>query len=97
DRPRVAQILRNSGKTRVPITMSQMLAFAGNLLQVENKLGRRFLVMSTQAYRSLHPDQLEKLRAFNPIIHASLDTIERNGGGSARCMIAEVFLPKHAD
>lgn len=93
DRPRITQILRNSGKTQVPITMAQMRAFAGNLLQVENKQGKRFLVMSTQAYRSLRPDQLQKLTAFNPIIHASLETIERNGGGSARCMIAEIFLP----
>jgi len=96
DRPLVTGMLENSGKILMPITMAQMKAFAGNMLQVENRQGKRFLVMSTQAYRSLRPDQLENLELFNPIIHASLDTIERNGGGSARCMIAEVFLPQRS-
>ncbi|MFC7523400.1 citrulline utilization hydrolase CtlX [Parapedobacter sp. GCM10030251] len=96
DRPRVARMLENSGKTQVPITMSQMQAFAGNMLQIENKQGKRFLVMSTRAYRSLRPEQLEKLTKFNSLIHMPLDTIERNGGGSARCMMAEVYLPLNA-
>ncbi len=96
DRPLVIRMLENSGKIQVPITMPQMNAFAGNMLQIENRQGKQLLVMSTQAYRSLGTDQLEQLESFNPIIHAPLDTIERNGGGSARCMMAEVFLPGHS-
>jgi len=96
DRSSVSQILETSGKIQIPISMRQMKAFAGNMLQVKNRPGKRFLIMSTQAYRSLHTEQLEQLTAFNPILHTSLDTIERNGGGSARCMIAEVFLPERA-
>ena len=69
-----------------------MAQFAGNMLQVHNKTGQKFLVMSTQAYRSLTPEQVDAIEKYNPIIHSSLDTIERNGGGSARCMMAEVFL-----
>jgi len=96
DRPLVSGMLENSGKTTILISKLQMKAFAGNMLQVENRYGKRFLVMSTRAYHSLDPKQLEQLKSFNPIIHASLDTIERNGGGSARCMMAEIFLPEHS-
>ena len=96
DRPLVSGMLENSGKTTIPISKLQMKAFAGNMLQVENRYGKRFLVMSTRACHSLYPKQLEQLKSFNPIIHASLDTIERNGGGSARCMMAEIFLPEHS-
>ena len=63
------------------------------MLQVHDGQGKKYLVMSTQAYRSLTDDQVKKLETFNEIIHSSLDTIERNGGGSARCMMAEVHLP----
>ena len=67
--------------------------FAGNMLQVHNTRDEKLLVMSTQAYQSLHKDQIEKLTSYNRIIHAPLATIETNGGGSARCMMAEVHLP----
>jgi hypothetical protein len=50
--------------------------------------------MSTQAFESLNPKQIKKLKTYNPIIHAELESIETNGGGSARCMIAEVHLPE---
>ncbi|SEL05704.1 citrulline utilization hydrolase CtlX [Parapedobacter koreensis] len=93
DRTVVVEALEGSGKAILPITSAQMDAFAGNMLQVENREGERYLIMSSRAYEALRPDQVERLVAFNPIIHAPLDTIERHGGGSARCMIAEVFLP----
>jgi hypothetical protein len=64
------------------------------MLQVENSSGQQFLVMSSQAYHSLTPGQVASLEAYNPIIHSDLTTIETNGGGSARCMMAEVFLPE---
>jgi hypothetical protein len=66
--------------------------FAGNMLQVNNYERKKFLVMSSQAYASLNDEQLKKLSGYNEIIHSSLDTIETNGGGSARCMMAEVHL-----
>jgi hypothetical protein len=68
--------------------------FAGNMLQVHNAQHEKLLVMSTQAYLSLTPEQIEKLQSYNRIIHSSLTTIETNGGGSARCMMAEVHLPE---
>ena len=67
--------------------------FAGNMLQVDSKEGEKLLVMSSQAYESLATDQLGELLEFNRIIHSPLATIEKNGGGSARCMMAEVHLP----
>ena len=70
------------------------MSFAGNMLQVRNTSGQTFLVMSTQAYQSLTNAQIEILQKHNRIIHSSLNTIETVGGGSARCMMAEVFLLK---
>jgi hypothetical protein len=93
ERKEVVDTLTNSGKEIIEISYSQMNRFAGNMLQVENKQGQQFLVMSSQAYHSLNPEQVAKLETYNPIIHSDLTTIETNGGGSARCMMAEVFLP----
>ena len=84
--------IRSTGKAIVPITLDQMNQFAGNMLQVQNTLGERLLVMSTQAYASLRPEQVSELSAFNHLLHAPLTTIETNGGGSARCMMAEIHL-----
>lgn len=92
------ELLRNtidqSGKELIPITLEQMNRFAGNMLQVASIPGETLLVMSTQAYHSLTPEQVNRLRSYNRIIHAPLRTIETNGGGSARCMMAEVFLER---
>lgn len=89
----VRSVILASGKEILEIDLDQMNHFAGNMLQIANPDGEKLLVMSTQAFRSLHPDQVEKLSSFNRILHASLDTIEANGGGSARCMMAEVHNP----
>lgn len=91
---KVKTAIKKSEKELIPITFNQMNHFAGNMLQLKNGDDIKFLVMSTQAYESLTPEQVEKLEAYNKIIHSSLDTIERNGGGSARCMMAEVHLPE---
>jgi hypothetical protein len=93
ERKQVLHTLTASGKEIVEISYEQMNHFAGNMLQVENKEGKQFLVMSSQAYRSLSKEQVAQLEHYNPILHAELTTIETNGGGSARCMMAEVFLP----
>lgn len=81
-----------SGKEIVAISLEQMNHFAGNMLQLENKLKEKILVMSTSAWQALDKDQKEKLGQFNRIVHASLQNIESNGGGSARCMIAEMHV-----
>lgn len=88
----VVQTIENSSKEIIPINLEQMNHFAGNMLQVKNADGQHFLVMSSQAFHSLRKEQLKKLEQYNEIIHAPLDSIEKNGGGSARCMIAEVFM-----
>ncbi len=86
----VAGTIEATGKEIIPITLEQMNHFAGNMLQVENADREKFLVMSTAAYQSLTKEQVDKLSVNNQVIHSSLHTIETNGGGSARCMIAEV-------
>ncbi len=88
----VSDVILRSGKEIIPISLKQMNHFAGNMLQVENTQREKLLVMSTQAYDSLSEEQIEKLKSFNRIIHSPINTIETNGGGSARCMMAEIFL-----
>ena len=91
ERRRLEQALLDSGKAIIETTEAQKGLFAGNMLQV---MGHEpLLVMSTSAFNSLTVHQVEKIQAYNPILHSSLDTIEACGGGSARCMMAEVFLP----
>ncbi len=88
----VTDTIVKTGKEIVPITTKQMNQFAGNMLQVENAILEKFLVMSTTAYQALTREQVGKLSSYNNLLHSSLQTIETNGGGSARCMIAEVHL-----
>lgn len=93
ERDNVFDTINDSGKKILEISYKQMNQFAGNMLQVENQSGQRYLVMSSQAYNALNHRQIQELESYNPIIHSDLTTIETNGGGSARCMMAEVFLP----
>ena len=93
ERAAVVNRITESGKAIISISLSQMNHFAGNMLQVASAKGEKLLVMSTQAYESLTPAQINELNRYNPILHASLQAIETNGGGSARCMLAEVHLP----
>jgi hypothetical protein len=76
----------------VDITYQQLLQFAGNMLLVKNRDGAKFWVLSEQAFHSLTPFQKKQLEKDGAFIHAPLNTIEKIGGGSARCMMAEVFL-----
>ncbi|HVS96822.1 MAG TPA: arginine deiminase-related protein [Puia sp.] len=92
ERTRLTDTIRASDKTIIPITLDQMSHFAGNMLQVHNRRGEKLLVMSSQAFESLDPEQILQLTSFNRILHAPLTTIETNGGGSARCMLAEIHL-----
>ncbi len=88
----LARSFAKAGKKIIPITLDQMNQFAGNMLQVRNDKGEKLLIMSTQAYTSLRPEQVHQLSAYNRILHSPLNTIETAGGGSARCMLAEIYL-----
>jgi hypothetical protein len=94
DKSEVIATINGTEKEVILITLDQMAHFAGNMLQVKNTKGEELLIMSTQAYNSLTASQLESLENYNRIIHADLTTIETNGGGSARCMLAEIFAQK---
>ena len=94
ERKMVLQKLKESGKEIILITEEQVNNFAGNMLQVRGANDERFLIMSDAAYNVLTQDQIAKIEKHCKILHACLDIIEACGGGSARCMMAEVFLPK---
>ncbi|MEO1437643.1 MAG: arginine deiminase-related protein, partial [Bacteroidota bacterium] len=81
-------------KTIVEISFEQMEHFAGNMLQVSNEAGEGVLVMSEQAYQSLSTDQIQTLEGHSKLLYSPIETIEKYGGGSARCMMAEVFKPR---
>jgi len=91
EKKEVFDAFEESGKKVVEISAAQMHAFAGNMLQVQNAEGTKFLVMSETALNSLDQGQVKTLTAFNRIIAPSVTTIEKYGGGSVRCMMAEVF------
>lgn len=90
----VIETLNDTKKEIIEINFDQMNRFAGNMLQVQNTNGDRYLVMSSQAYNNLTSEQIMRIENYNPILHSDITTIETNGGGSARCMMAEVFLPE---
>ncbi len=92
ERDTVIKTLQDTKKEIIEISFDQMNRFAGNMLQVQNIKGDRYLVMSSQAYNSLTTEQIKHIEAYHPILHSDITTIETNGGGSARCMMAEVFL-----
>jgi len=88
----VEETILSSDKEIIRISLGQMNQFAGNMLQLENDRREKILVMSTAAWSSLLPEQKENLLRYNRVVHSSLQNIESNGGGSARCMIAEIHL-----
>lgn len=94
ERENVQKVIKSTNKKIIEISEEQMQQFAGNMLQVQNTDGKKFLVMSETAYKSLTPEQVQRIENYCEIIYSDLNTIETNGGGSARCMLAEVFLPK---
>jgi len=94
ERKNVLKHLKEDGKKVIEISEEQVDSFAGNMLQVRGKDNELFLVMSQAAHDSLTTSQIAQINNHCKIISSSLDTIEACGGGSARCMMAEVFLPK---
>lgn len=96
EREQVRNTLESCRKEIIEISMDQLYRFAGNMLQIRNVRREILLVMSAQAYQALLPDQLRQLEKHTRVMSSDLQTIERNGGGSARCMIAEIHLPLKA-
>ena len=94
ERQLLEQQFEATHKEVVAITLEQMNAFAGNMLQVRNTAGQSLLVMSSTAYHALRPEQISTLERHTQLLHSPIQTIETYGGGSARCMMGEVFLPK---
>lgn len=90
----VVESLQDDNKEIIKISEEQMHEFAGNMLQVRGAFDKKFLVMSSRAYRSLKQEQISAIEKHCEILHSELEVIEICGGGSARCMMAEVFLPK---
>ena len=94
ERKMVIDSLKGDDKEVIYLTEDQVNNFAGNMLEVKGANDRRYLVMSSAAYKSLTKKQIAQLEEHVTILSCSLDTIEACGGGSARCMMAEIFLPK---
>ncbi len=91
ERQMLIESLEKSGKKIISISEEQMHAFAGNMLQLQNKEGEKCLVMSQAAFDSLTESQIKRLESYNELIVISIPTIEKTGGGSVRCMMAEIF------
>ncbi|MFN3997678.1 citrulline utilization hydrolase CtlX [Algoriphagus sp.] len=94
ERRKVQESLTKSGKKLIPITAKQKFNFAGNMLEVSNDGGEKFTVMSQAALDSLNVGQIQQIEKYTTIISPSIPIIEKLGGGSARCMMAEIFLPR---
>ena len=94
ERKMVLENLRKDGKEVVVITEKQLNNFAGNMLEVMGADNKKYMVMSAAAHASLTPKQIAQIEQHAAIISSNLDTIEACGGGSARCMMAEIFLEK---
>ena len=90
-RAKVRESLESTGNTIFEISFDQMNHFAGNMLELHNKKGESFLIMSLTAYRSLSAEQIAFLESGMKLITPALECIEENGGGAARCMLAELF------
>jgi hypothetical protein len=95
ERKMVLDNLKENGKEIIIITEAQMNNFAGNMLEIRGANDKRYLVMSASALQILTEKQIRQLEKHAEILSSSLDTIEACGGGSARCMMAEIFLPKN--
>ena len=94
ERNNVKRHLKEDGKEIIVITETQVHEFAGNMLQLRGANDKKYIVMSTTAHESLTRDQIRRIEKHCEILSSDISTIEISGGGSARCMIAEVFLPK---
>ena len=94
ERKNLLHHLKEDKKEIISITPEQMCQYAGNMIQVQGK-DSTYLVMSDTAYNALSPQQIQTIEKYTQILHSNLETIETCGGGSARCMLAEVFNPRN--
>ena len=94
ERKNLLHHLKEDKKEIISISPEQMCQYAGNMLQVQGK-NSTYLVMSDTAYNALTPQQIQTIEKYTQILHSNLETIETCGGGSARCMLAEVFNPRN--
>lgn len=97
DQEEVAKLKEHFSQTGlevITISFDQVCSFAGNMLQLKSSDGQNILAMSTAAFNVLDPSQKESLGKYTHLVHSDISTIEKYGGGSVRCMIAEVFLPE---
>ncbi len=92
ERRKIMQIIKDTYEDVIELSNVQITAFAGNMLQVGTP-ENHFLVMSRTAYKSLTSSQIALIEKHTQILDVPIDKIERIGGGSARCMLAEIFLP----
>ena len=90
----VSRLISTTGHEIIPITLQQVHAFAGNMLQVKNMGGEYFTILSKQAHQSLTANQISTLQSHTNLLPVNISTIETVGGGSVRCMMAEIFLQK---
>jgi hypothetical protein len=95
EREKVIRSLKRSEKEIILISEEQLANFAGNMLQVQTKKDDRILVMSQTAFNCLTQEQISQLEKHTGLLTVEIPTIEKLGGGSARCMLAEVFLPSN--
>lgn len=91
DVARVESALNKSGKIIIPISLAQMYAFAGNMLQILNDSGEKLFILSETARRALNEAQIAALSKDARLLPLQIDVIEKYGGGSVRCMMCEVF------
>ena len=94
ERKAVMDSLKKTNKAIVELSLGQVDHFAGNMLEAKNKANESFLIMSSKAYKAMNQSQIAQIQQYSQIIHAPLTTIENYGGGSARCMLAEIFLTR---
>lgn len=90
---KVQEYLEKTGKKMIPITTKQKFQFAGNMLEIKSSDGTKLTVMSEAAFQSLGQVQVQTIQRYTDLVVPNIATIEKLGGGSARCMMAEIFLP----
>ena len=93
-RTAVLHRLRDTGHDVISLNYDQLHAFAGNMLEIRTSAGERLIAMSQKARESLSAEQLQQLEKNGSVVSASIDTIEASAGGSVRCMLAEIHLPR---
>ena len=92
--PEELEPMVEAGREIIEISMQQMENFAGNLLELATESGQTVIVLSRAAFAALTADQRNSLACFGQVLPVAIETIEKAGGGSVRCMLAEVFLPR---